>query len=79
MAKYKAIVVTSHAGAYENFIKDNNLNRDDYVYVNDRMSLYGYKNTIAFLVFGWQNVFGEDIDFNHTEAVLRNHNVDMIK
>lgn len=79
MAKPKAIVVTTNARRYRAFIKDNNLNMVDYPWANDKMDLYGYKDTLAFLVTGWQDVFGHGMEMNHTEVVLKNHNVDTIR
>lgn len=79
MAKQKAIVITNRPSVYKDFIKSNGLNPNDYILVNDKMALYAYKDTIAFLVPGYKDIFGYDTDFNHTEALLSIHNVDTIE
>lgn len=79
MAKIKAIIITNRPRAYTDFIRMNQLNIVDYPQVSDKFDLYGYKDTIALLITGWGDVFGYGMELNHTEAVLKNHNVDTFR
>lgn len=78
MSKPRAVIVTASYKVYDDFIKMNRLDRDNYPLALDKEKLHGYKNTIAICLFRWQDVFGDGIEFNHTEALLKNHDVDVI-
>lgn len=79
MAKIKAIVVTPSSNTYDFFVKSNHLDKELYPLVSTKEKLNGYKDTIALCIWRYQDVFGESLEFNHTEALLKNHNVDIIK
>lgn len=76
MKKIKAIVVTTNSRVYNDFIRKNKLNQDEYPLVSNKAKLYGYRDTVAFLLMFHQEVMGNGIEFGHTEALLKIHNID---
>ena len=76
MKKIKAIVITTNPRVYGEFIRNNRLNQDEYPLVSSKSKLYSYRDTISILLMFHQEVMGNGIEFGHTEALLKTHNID---